>query len=50
MDAVAEALRAASLYRGLSDDDRQRLAGVSLVKSWDKGETVFSEGILRTSS
>lgn len=44
MDAVAEALRAASLYRGLSDDDRQRLAGVSLVKSWDKGETVFSEG------
>ncbi|MFI5169226.1 MAG: Crp/Fnr family transcriptional regulator, partial [Vicinamibacterales bacterium] len=41
---VAEALRAASLYRGLSDDDRQRLAGVSLVKSWDKGETVFSEG------
>jgi CRP/FNR family transcriptional regulator len=44
VDAVAEALRAASLYRGLSDDDRQRLAGVSLVKSWDKGETVFSEG------
>ena len=44
MDAVAEAVRAASLYRGLSDDDRQRLAGVSLVKSWDKGETVFSEG------
>ncbi len=44
MDAVAEALRAASLYRGLSEDDRRRLASVSLVKSWDKGETVFNEG------
>jgi CRP-like cAMP-binding protein len=44
VDAVAEALRAASLYRGLSDDDRRRLASVSLVKSWDKGETVFNEG------
>jgi CRP-like cAMP-binding protein len=41
---VAEALRAAALYRGLSDEDRQRLAEVSLIKSWDKGETVFSEG------
>jgi CRP/FNR family transcriptional regulator, nitrogen oxide reductase regulator len=41
---VAEALRTASLYRGLSEDDRQRLAEVALVKAWDKGDTIFSEG------
>jgi CRP/FNR family transcriptional regulator len=41
---VADALRAASLFRGLSEEDRQRLAEVALVKSWDKGETIFSEG------
>jgi CRP/FNR family transcriptional regulator len=44
MEAVAEALRSASLYRGLSDEDRRRLAEVSLVRAWDKGETIFSEG------
>ena len=44
MNSVAEALRAASLYRGLSEEDRQRLAEVAFVKSWDKGETIFSEG------
>jgi CRP-like cAMP-binding protein len=44
VNPVAEALRAASLYRGLSDEDRRRLEEVSLVRSWDKGETVFSEG------
>ena len=44
MTPVAEALRTASLYRGLSEDDRQRLAEVALVKSWDKGEVVFNEG------
>ena len=41
---MIEALRAASLYRGLSEDDRRRLAEVALVKSWDKGETIFDEG------
>jgi CRP-like cAMP-binding protein len=41
---VLEALRSATLYRGLSDDDRRRIAEVALVKSWDKGETIFSEG------
>jgi CRP-like cAMP-binding protein len=40
----AEALRAASLYRGLSEEDRQRLADVAIVRSWDKGETIFREG------
>jgi CRP/FNR family transcriptional regulator len=44
LNVVAEALRTASLYRGLSEDDRRRLAEVSLVKSWDKGETIFREG------
>jgi len=44
VNPVAEALRTASLYRGLSDEDRRRLEEVSLVRSWDKGETVFSEG------
>jgi CRP-like cAMP-binding protein len=44
VDAVAEALRSATLYRGLSEDDRRRLADVSLVRSWDKGETIFAEG------
>jgi CRP/FNR family transcriptional regulator len=41
---VLEALRSATLYRGLSEDDRRRIAEVALVKSWDKGETIFSEG------
>lgn len=44
MSPVADALRAASLFRGLSEEDRQRLADVALVKSWDKGEAVFNEG------
>ena len=44
MNPLAEALRTAWLYRGLSGDDRERLAEVSLVKSWPKGETIFSEG------
>ncbi len=44
MNPVVEALRTATLYRSLSEDDRRRLAEVALVKSWDKGETIFSEG------
>jgi len=44
MNAVAQALRTASLYRGLSEEDRQRLAEVALVRSWEKGETIFNEG------
>ena len=44
MSAVAQALRTASLYRGLSEEDRQRLAEVALVRSWDKGQTIFNEG------
>jgi CRP/FNR family transcriptional regulator len=41
---VAEALRTTALYRGLSEDDRHRLAQVAVVKAWDKGETIFDEG------
>jgi CRP/FNR family transcriptional regulator len=44
VSAVADALRAASLYRGLSDADRGRLAEVSLVRTWEKGEVIFNEG------
>ena len=42
MDAIAEALRAASLYRGLSEDDRQRLASVSLSR-WGKESILETE-------
>ena len=41
---VDEALRSTSLYRGLSSEDRGRLASVASVKSFDKGATIFSEG------
>jgi CRP/FNR family transcriptional regulator len=44
VNPVVEALRTATLYRSLSEDDRRRLAEVALVKSWDKGETIFREG------
>jgi CRP-like cAMP-binding protein len=39
-----EALRASALYRALSPEDRARLAEVSVVRSYEKGETLFSEG------
>jgi CRP-like cAMP-binding protein len=42
--AVADALRAVVLFRGLSDEDRGRLVAVSVVKSYDRGETLFAEG------
>ncbi|HJS56761.1 MAG TPA: Crp/Fnr family transcriptional regulator [Vicinamibacteria bacterium] len=42
--AVEEALRSTSLYRGLSNEDRARLAPVASVRSFEKGATIFSEG------
>jgi CRP-like cAMP-binding protein len=42
--AIDEALRTAPLYGSLSLDDRTRLADVSAVRSYDKGETLFAEG------
>jgi CRP/FNR family transcriptional regulator len=44
VQSVLEALRSATLYRGLSEDDRRRIAEVALVKFWDRGETIFTEG------
>jgi CRP-like cAMP-binding protein len=44
VNPVVEALRTTTLYRGLSDEDRRRLADVALVRSWEKGESVFREG------
>ncbi len=44
MASVEELLRSSTLYRPLSREDQQRLARVSLAKSYEKGETIFSEG------
>jgi CRP-like cAMP-binding protein len=41
---VEEALAATPLFRGLSAADRERLAEVSVVKSYGKLDRVFSEG------
>jgi CRP/FNR family transcriptional regulator len=41
---IEEAFRATALYRALAAEDRTRLAEVSVVRSYDKGETLFSEG------
>jgi CRP/FNR family transcriptional regulator len=41
---VEEALTRAVMFRTLSPEDRKRLADVSLVKSYEKGDIVFSEG------
>jgi CRP/FNR family transcriptional regulator, nitrogen oxide reductase regulator len=39
-----EALRSVALFRGLSAEDRGRLAEVATVRSFDKGEALFAEG------
>lgn len=44
MASVEELLRSSTLYRHVSAEDQQRLARVSLAKSYDKGETLFAEG------
>ena len=41
---VASVLGANPLFRRLSPDDRKRLAEVSLVRAYEKGATIFSEG------
>ncbi len=41
---VEPLLRRNPLYRRLADDDRRRLAEVSLVRSYAKGTTIFTEG------
>jgi CRP-like cAMP-binding protein len=42
--AVDDALRGVALFRALSGDDRARLAEVSIVRSYAKGEALFREG------
>ena len=42
--AIEEALRGVVLFRALSSDDRARIAEVSTIRAYDKGETLFSEG------
>jgi len=42
--AFEEALRGVVLYRALSPDDPARLAEVSVIRSYEKGEALFSEG------
>jgi CRP/FNR family transcriptional regulator, nitrogen oxide reductase regulator len=39
-----EAIRSAAIFRALPADDRHRLAEVSLVRSYEKGEALFREG------
>jgi CRP-like cAMP-binding protein len=41
---VEDALSASALFREITGEDRRRLAEVSLVKSYGKGDRVFSEG------
>ena len=41
---VEEALRRTAMFRRLSQDDRQHLAGVSRLKTYAKGERIFGEG------
>ena len=41
---VDQLLRASTLFRRLPEADRNRLAAVSHVRSFDKGEGLFSEG------
>jgi CRP/FNR family transcriptional regulator, nitrogen oxide reductase regulator len=41
---IDDALRAVALFRALSVDDRTRLAEVSIVRSYEKGEALFAEG------
>jgi CRP/FNR family transcriptional regulator len=39
-----EAIRGTAMFKRLSQDDRQRLAGVSRLKAYAKGDQVFGEG------
>ena len=43
-DRIEQAFRATALYRSLSAEDRGRLAEVSVVRAYDRGEPLFEEG------
>ena len=42
--ATDELLRRSTIFRRLTPEDRQRLAAVAIVREFDRGETLFSEG------
>jgi len=42
--AVEDVLRLATIFRGLTPEDRRRLAGVAHLRAYRRGETVFAEG------
>lgn len=42
--AIDEALRSVAMFRALSPEDRARLAGIAAVRSFEKGESLFTEG------
>jgi CRP/FNR family transcriptional regulator len=44
MSSVADTLRLTPMFRRLSPEDRDRLAAVSRVVSYAKGDVIFSEG------
>lgn len=41
---IEEAIRRTTMFRRLSQDDRQHLAGVSRLKTYAKGDRIFGEG------
>jgi len=43
-DHLDEVLRRTTIFRRLAPDDRQRVAAVSSVREFDKGDALFSEG------
>ena len=42
--SVDDALRSVALFRALSPDDRRRIADVAALRTYEKGEALFSEG------
>lgn len=44
MASVEELLRSSALYRNLTKEDQTRLAAVSVAKTYEKSEMIFSEG------
>ena len=44
MSTVDEALASSPLFRAVTAVDRARLAAVCAVKSYEKGDVIFSEG------
>ena len=43
-DNLEDLLRRTTIFRRLTPDDRQRLAAVAHVRTYDKGAVLFSEG------